>query len=61
VQKTEEQLDEEWLYSWVDLRRKSRDGLFNTNDFTEALVTVLVETVFPFYEDKMAQEEIRQV
>jgi len=48
-------LHEDWLYSWVDVQRQSRDGLFNTNDFTEALlITVLVETVFPYYEDLVA-------
>jgi len=55
-------LDEDWLDSWVDVRRVSREGLFNTNDFTEALlIAVLVETVFPFYEDMVEVESNRKV
>src|SRR4051794_14852464 len=59
-------LNDDWIESWIDIDRPPCEGLFNTNDFTEAmlkqlvpimtttsvanLVTVLVETVFPYYE-----------
>lgn len=56
-----EWLSDDWLDTWVDVNRQSREGLFNTNDFTEALlVNIIVETVFPFYESKIEQEINRQ-
>jgi len=46
------------LYTWVDVGRKSRDGLHNTNDFTEALlIAVLIETVIPWYENVIETEK----
>jgi len=70
-------LHQDWLPTWVDVDRPEREGFSNTNDFTEALlkqlvpigtttsvanlVTVLVQTVFPYYEDMVIQEETKEV
>jgi hypothetical protein len=70
-------LSEEWLEAWVDMGRVSRDGLYNTNDYTEALLknlipletktnianllTVLIDVVFPYYEHEVEEAIKRQV
>jgi len=52
-------LSAQWLQTWVDFYRSdSREGFFNTNDFSEALlISLLVETVFPWYESKVQSDE----
>lgn len=70
-------LCDDWLQTWIDLYRPSREGLFNTNNFTEALlkqlvplpkvtsvanlILVIVETVFPYYENILEMEQSRLV
>lgn len=36
---------EQWKYSWSDIYRPSRRGLYNTNNFLEAFFKVLVHVV----------------
>lgn len=36
---------EQWKYSWTDIYRPSRKGLYNTNNFLEAFFKVLVHVV----------------